>query len=294
MNNNHQSLTVALSAFQASLEKMNVSLADSFKPSILGAQSAFQPALLDFQRSIAETMAISPQINLAAQMQAQRDALIAPIRQLQETWNIPTLAHDSFQQQIHIMQNSLSSFSTALQGIMIYKDYVSVPETLIPDDFQCKEVSDVSSLVLKQNSTQTERTKNLSLPDTLALLNLLAVILVFLLAPFYNHAIEDFLDAKENAKPNTPISEEQAQQVLKYLSEIADYKQAISTALETSPESSQESVSSPPNSGSIPSYIGSTPSNALYNPQCDSSQSGPAGESHPTEVDDSDNFESHQ
>ena len=87
MNNNHQSITAALTAFQSSLERINMSLVDSFKPSLLAPSSAFQPALLEFQRSIAQTMTISLQNDMAIQLQAQLDALTAPVRQMQEVWN---------------------------------------------------------------------------------------------------------------------------------------------------------------------------------------------------------------
>lgn len=83
MNNNHQSLIAAMSAFQSSLEKMNMSITSSFNASILATQSQ---ALLDFRYSLTEVATISSQISLAAQMQAQRDVLISPIRQMQEIW----------------------------------------------------------------------------------------------------------------------------------------------------------------------------------------------------------------
>ena len=57
-----------------------MSFVDSFKPSLLAPSSAFQPALLEFQRSIAQTMTISLQNDMAIQLQAQLDALTAPVR----------------------------------------------------------------------------------------------------------------------------------------------------------------------------------------------------------------------
>ena len=147
MNNNHQSITAALTAFQSSLERINMSLVDSFKPSLLAPSSAFQPALLEFQRSIAQTMTISLQNDMAIQLQAQLDALTAPVRQMQEVWNASlvsgirdTLAvNDSVIQELtkNIQQNLIDisshfsvDFSSALQNISFYSDHVEVPEEL--------------------------------------------------------------------------------------------------------------------------------------------------------------------
>lgn len=124
-----------------------MSFVDSFKPSLLAPSSAFQPALLEFQRSIAQTMTISLQNDMAIQLQAQLDALTAPVRQMQEVWNASlvsgirdTLAvNDSVIQDLtkNIQQNLIDisshfsvDFSSALQNISFYSDHVEVPEEL--------------------------------------------------------------------------------------------------------------------------------------------------------------------
>lgn len=244
MNNNRQSLTDALSAFQTSLEKTNILLANSFKPSILDAQAQL---LLNFQHSITEIMAISPQINLAAQMQAQRDILIAPFQEIVKRWNDSTLLafresllNDSLRQQSRMMQDNFSSFASAFQGIAIYENYVTIPEVLIPSDFEYEEILNHSAETEEPACEKSTVVKRLSFSDALVLISLITSLLLWLLAPFYNHAVDCILSKEETTVPDPSMTEEQAQQILDYLSELTDYQQSILTALEVSEESVQE------------------------------------------------------
>lgn len=198
----------------------------------------------------------------------------------------------SISEQLTSLQN-LTPLLSAIQNITVTKNYVSFPEALIPNSFQYEEVSDHTSINSGQNEEQDTNTKNLSLSNALALINLFTMVLVFLLTPFYNHAIENTLSEKAEEKPNEPITEEQAQQMLDYLSELTNYQQAILTALETSHESVQESVSIPPDIGLTPSGTDSTPSNADSDPRCIPPQLDLAEESHSIEVDGSGNSEPH-
>lgn len=198
----------------------------------------------------------------------------------------------SISEQLTSLQN-LTPLLSAIHNITVTKNYVSFPEALIPDNFQYEEVSDPTSINSGQNEEQDTNTKNLSLSNALALINLFTMILVFLLTPFYNHAIENTLSEKAEEKPNEPITEEQAQQMLDYLSELTNYQQAILTALETSHESVQESVSIPSDIGLTPSGTDSTPSNADSDSQCIPPPLDLAEESHPIGVDGSENSEPH-
>lgn len=256
MNNNQQSLTAALTAFQSSLERMNMSLVDSFKPSLLASSSAFQPALLEFQRSIAQTMTISLQNDTATQLQAQFDALTAPVRQMQEMWNASlvsgirdTLAiNDSVIQDLtkNFQQNLMdfssyfsvdfSSIAKSILEIQVYRDYVKMPETFIPDDFLYEEVPDNLETIAEQDAEKSSTTKRLSLSDALNIINMIVVLLMTIIAPFWNHAVERSISKTEDAEAIAPISEDQAQQMLEYLSELTNCQETILKALEASEE----------------------------------------------------------
>lgn len=244
MNNNRQSLTDALSAFQTSLEKMNRSLANSFKPSILDVQTQL---LFDFQHSITEIMVISPQINLAAQMQAKRDVLTASFQEIVKQWNDSAvlafrepLLNDSLRQQSRMIQDNFSSFASAFQGIAISENYVTIPEVLIPNDFKYEEILNHSAEIEEPACEKSTVVKKLSFSDALVIISLITSLLLWLLTPFYNHAVDCILSKEETTVPDPSMTEEQVQQILEYLSELTDYQQSILTALEVSEESVQE------------------------------------------------------
>lgn len=136
----HDNYLSSIAAVQASLEKMNTVLSDACKPSISATQS-----FLEFQQQI-RTIAF-PRLNLAVQMRAQLDALTTPARQMQEMWNASlvssirdTLAiNDSVIQNLtRNIQRSLMDFSSlfsvdfssTLQNISFYNDYIEMPEKL--------------------------------------------------------------------------------------------------------------------------------------------------------------------
>ncbi|MCQ4758380.1 hypothetical protein [Enterocloster bolteae] len=137
MNNNHQSLIAAVSAFQSSLEKMNTDLTTAYSP-IIQSVSQMQSAL---------AYAMYPQISLANQIQAMHEALLAPIQEMQismnrvisnDIANALALNNSAIQDLTKNIQNSLvdfsshisTDFSSILKNISFHQEYVEVPEYL--------------------------------------------------------------------------------------------------------------------------------------------------------------------
>ena len=218
MDNDRQAFIASFSAFQASLEKINAEIGESYKPII---------------KSVTE-------------MQKQYEFIFAPFqlfaKQLSASM-LETLNNDSFQQQMHRLQDNLSSLTIALQGITIHEDYVAVPEVLIPKDFQYEEVPYNLETVTGHCADKSPDVKRLSLSDALNIINMVICILTMLLAPFYNYAIDGTLSEKDDTEAVSPMTEEQAQHMLEYLSELTDSQQAILNALEASGESVQRTDS---------------------------------------------------
>ena len=93
-----------------------------------------------------------------------------------------------------------------------------MPESFIPDDFLYEEVPDNSESVAEQDAEKSSAAKRMSLSDALNVINMIVVLLMTLIAPFWNHAVEQSISQTEDVEAITPISEDQVQQMLEYLS----------------------------------------------------------------------------
>jgi len=147
----------------------------------------------------------------------------------------------------HTIENPFpASFEPLLENIAqikMHESYVSIPEALIPDDFQCEEIADNSQIDVEQPTSPLPNTKKLPLSEALCIINTVMVILMWIVEPFYTHAVESILSREEIVESPPSITEEQTQQILEYLSELTDYQQSILAALEASGELIQESDS---------------------------------------------------
>ncbi|WP_195320873.1 hypothetical protein [[Clostridium] symbiosum] len=130
-----------------------------------------------------------------------------------------------------------SALIKSIQDITIQEAFVSVPELLIPNNFQYEEVSINSSKTIEPSHEIPTRIKRLSFSDALTIIGLMITLLLWLFAPFYNHIVDRAFDKVENVKNTPSITEEQAQQIMEYLSELTTYQQSILNALEASEES---------------------------------------------------------
>lgn len=192
--------------------------------------------------------AYSPVLQAITQMQAQYESILLPLQSVVEQWNesmVAALNNDSFQQQLNLVKDSLSSFASAFQGITIHENYVSIPEILIPDGFLYEEVSVAPSETNKLEPIKNSFcTKKLSFSDTLSVINALISLLLWLLTPFWNQIASHVVSDNDNSTDVVaPITEDQAQQILEYLSELTNCQQAILTLLEDSDKSVQENNS---------------------------------------------------
>lgn len=137
MNTDYQSLIAAISAFQNSLEKMNVDLTAAYSP-IIQSISQMQSILAS---------AMYPQAILTTRMQDMLNTLLIPIHEMQYSVNVSIAnsiansltANDSVIQDLtkDIQKNLVNfsshistAFSSILENISFHQEYVEVPEYL--------------------------------------------------------------------------------------------------------------------------------------------------------------------
>lgn len=184
----YDSYLSSIATVQASIEKMNTILSNACKPSISVVQQNLTQSLLGFQQQISTIT--YPQFNFAVQMQAQLDALTAPVRQMQEILGASldsgirdSLAvNNSILEQTKILQESMSSLASAFHGIAIHESYVSVPEILIPDNYVYEETIPKSSDRPNESSKMAIPIKRLSYSDALTIIGILIQLLCWIIS----------------------------------------------------------------------------------------------------------------
>lgn len=138
-----------------------------------------------------ELAKLAPQLRLITEMQSEYKSLIQSTIQMQESgllskidriakpiWNNSEL-QDSiafFQRRNSALPFSLN-WSSSLRDITIHKDYVSVPEALIPDGFDCEEITPQSNESLAEKT----KVKHLSYTNAIALLAIIIPLLCWII-----------------------------------------------------------------------------------------------------------------
>ena len=128
MNTDYQSLIAAISAFQNSLEKMNVDLTAAYSP-IIQSISQMQSILAS---------AMYPQAILTTRMQDMLNTLLIPIHEMQYSVNVSTandfviqeLTKDIQKNLVNFSSHISTAFSSILENISFHQEYVEVPEYL--------------------------------------------------------------------------------------------------------------------------------------------------------------------
>ncbi len=137
MNTDYQSLIAAISAFQNSLEKMNVDLTAAYSP-IIQSISQMQSILAS---------AMYPQAILTTRMQDMLNTLLIPIHEMQYSVNvsiansiansltandfvIQDLTKDIQKNLVNFSSHISTAFSSILENISFHQEYVEVPEYL--------------------------------------------------------------------------------------------------------------------------------------------------------------------
>ena len=137
MNTDYQSLIAAISAFQNSLEKMNVDLTAAYSP-IIQSISQIQSILAS---------AMYPQAILTTRMQDMLNTLLIPIHEMQYSVNvsiansiansltandfvIQDLTKDIQKNLVNFSSHISTAFSSILENISFHQEYVEVPEYL--------------------------------------------------------------------------------------------------------------------------------------------------------------------
>lgn len=128
--------------------------------------------------------AYKPIFDMTSEIQNQYKAITIPIQKMVEQitsainpdFLIP-FTDENLQQQLHAMQKSLSSISSSIGEMNIHSNYVSVPESLIPDDFLYEEVTNDSEDNPDEVAQAAVPVKRLSFTDTLAIITFLIQVL---------------------------------------------------------------------------------------------------------------------
>lgn len=156
---------------------------------------------------------------------------------LQESKQLSYFFSNEFPSTIDLlMKQNQVLMSELLNSISIHSSYVDFPETLIPSEFQYEDISDNLESVNNQKMDNPYRIQKLSLSDALNIINIVVVILMTMLAPFYNHVVDSSISDQEIIGTDSSITEEQAQQILEYLSELTEHQKSITAAIEASGE----------------------------------------------------------
>lgn len=236
---------MAQNPFESLIKQQEQMLRDfTVRNQLIGSMKPANQLVDQFQHQL--TLGTTPPLAIVSDLLARYSSLTEPIQRIANQGIDSTLlslhnspANDSIQQQMKNIQNNLSSFSLAFESIVIHDNYVDMPEALIPDDFEYEDTPINPAETPAAIYEKFDNTKRLSFSDALTIISFLMGLFLWLLAPFYNHAVDRTLSKEEVGKTDSSMTEEQAQQIIEYLSVLTDYQQSILTVLEVSEESIQ-------------------------------------------------------
>lgn len=290
----YDSYLSSVATIRASIEKMNTILSNACKPSISVVQQNLAQPLLGFQQQISTIT--YPQFNFAVQMQAQLDALTAPVRQMQEILGASLASgirdslavNNSILEQTKILQESMSSLASAFQRISIHESYVSVPEMLIPDDYVYEEASPKSSDRSIESSKMAISIKRLSYSDALTIIGILIQLLCWIIS--FIQTSQSSLQEQQNHQELVALQEESNR-----LQEESNCIQAErNQILQQQLDSTEKQVEYLLTIYSTIQESDSAPQDTDLHSQYDSSQFQTDESDHPTEADDSHNTDTPQ
>ena len=221
-NYNINLISTALISLSERLEKTSISTSEILMVSQISALNTLSNSITEMVESC--FMSINETF-IASEAYSQ---LISSFSQLGKEFSLEITKS--------LLSIDFSSIAKSIFEIQVCKDYVNMPESFIPDDFLYEEVPDNSESVAEQDAEKSSAAKRMSLSDALNVINMIVVLLMTLIAPFWNHAVEQSISQTEDVEAITPISEDQVQQMLEYLSELTDCQEAILKALEASEE----------------------------------------------------------
>lgn len=89
---------------------------------------------------------------------------------------------NDIQRQLKTIKGSLSSLTPILEMVTVHKNYVLVPESLIPDDFSYEEVADDSLYESDEITETTVPVKRLSFSDSLTIIQMLFGLLAWIIS----------------------------------------------------------------------------------------------------------------
>ncbi|NNJ32671.1 hypothetical protein [Lacrimispora defluvii] len=144
-----------LAKYVATQNRLASSFYQSYKLSALDIQHPF-------------TSIKFPRYKISAEMQAHYMSLYESL-----TYN------KDYQKQLFTLQSRLSTLASAYKTINIYDKYVSVPKSLIPEDFVCEEIIDNTSKTTDKITETAEVSKKLSFSDALIVIQILIDVLIF-------------------------------------------------------------------------------------------------------------------
>lgn len=133
--------------------------------------------------------AYKPIFDMTSEIQNQYKAITIPIQKMVEQMTsainpdfLKPFTDENLQQQLHAMQKSLSSISSSIGEMNIHSNYVSVPESLIPDDFLYEEVTDDSEDNSDKVAQAAVPVRRLSFSDTLTIIQMLFGLLAWIIS----------------------------------------------------------------------------------------------------------------
>ncbi|MEY8356951.1 hypothetical protein AALB39_26905 [Lachnospiraceae bacterium 54-53] len=150
---------------------------DDFYKNITIIQSSIaEQTFARFQNQLAQMR--NPIFDRTLNMQNQYDAIAAMAasamaEKISSSFLLPIseiLANQNYEKQILAMQNGLISLASSIASINVQPTYVSVPESLIPEDFLYEEVSDDSADTPDKTGEATVAVKRLSFDKALEFL----------------------------------------------------------------------------------------------------------------------------
>jgi hypothetical protein len=242
-------------------------------------------AALEFQDLIEKSY--KPIESISANLLSLHDTLAS---QVQEAIEPPitafialfaeALASENYQQQLLTIENSLNSFASSFTEITIHQNYVSVPESLIPDDFLYEEVANDSTDDDDEDTGVTVVVKKLSFSDALTIIQMLFGLLAWIIS--FIQTNQSALEEKKNHDEQIAIETEASriqneqnqilQRQVDAIKKQTDYLAAIYNKIE-------EVGSVSPELDSLSPGTDSTPLNSASPSQCaDSYQSIEADE----------------
>lgn len=172
---------------------------------------ALRQPFLDLQQQINDI--ILPQLNFSLQMQAWLDDLMAPIRKTLETWNATVISDirdslsvdNAFTEQINLIHVYMDSLASSFKEITIHENYVSFPDTLIPEDYTYDEVPEPTD-----TSSESEKIvapiKRLSYSDALTIIGILIQLVCWIIS--FIQVNQSSLQEQQNHQELVALQEE--------------------------------------------------------------------------------------